>query len=115
MTNWKDPKKEKPPQGLKVLCMDRGDFYVAQRFGDYWFPIPFTDSKYSRYFVPELWQEIDFPNGYSGKLRVIKGGTLMDINQIEIKHPEVYYEILNFLLKISENGMKDKRDFEENI
>ncbi len=70
MKEWHKPKDKIPPQGKKILCMHKGDLYVAQRFSNYWFSIPFCDSKYAFYEEPELWQEIDFPNGLTGEMAV---------------------------------------------
>jgi hypothetical protein len=114
VNKWKDPKIEKPEQGKKVLCEHEGDLYVAQRFGDYWFPIPFIDSKYSRYFPPNLWQEINFPNSLSGKLLVKINLKLHDIDELEKKYPDVYVEIVNALLETFKNSLKDNQKINGN-
>jgi hypothetical protein len=100
---WYKPDKKKPEQGKKILCMDKGDFYVAQRFGNYWFSIPFHDSIYSRYFPPEMWAEISFPEPYTGYLRVMVYGEMMFIDELEKKDPEVYKNTVEFMLKAFKN------------
>lgn len=91
---WHKPSDKKPEQGKKILCMDKGDFYVAQRFGDYWFSIPFYDSKFSRYHEPELWSDIDFPEPYKGYVKVMVDDEMLNIDQIEKKHPDIYKELV---------------------
>lgn len=91
--SWNKP-ENKPEQGKKILCMNKGDFYVAQRWGDYWFSIPFNDSQYSYCFAPELWQDINFPIGLTGKMLVSVEGKFMDIDSLQLNHPEVYGEML---------------------
>jgi hypothetical protein len=91
---WHKPSQKKPKQGKKVLCMHKGDFYVAQRFKDCWFSIPFYDSKYSRYFEPELWMEIDFPKPFSGFMWANVNGKMYDMDSLEEEHPDVFKTIM---------------------
>ncbi len=107
MKKWHKPKENKPPQGLKVLCMHKGDLYVAQRLGEYYFSIPFADSKFSRYFAPDLWQEIDFPGNLKGKLLIVVEDELMDMDTLEKKHNRIFTEMINGLLEAFKKGMKD--------
>lgn len=110
MTEWMKPKEDKPPQGLKVLCMHKGDFYVAQRMGEYWFSIPFADSKFSRYFEPELWQYINFPDPYHGKLLIMVSGNVITMDMLEKEQPKIYKEMVEGMLITFKNGMKQETD-----
>jgi hypothetical protein len=113
MNTWKDPKKEKPLQGLKILCMHAGDFYVAQRLGDYWFSISFADSKYSRYFPPDLWQNINFPIGFNGKLMVLVDGQYRDLDELEKRYPAMHQQMIEIMLSHFKNGMKNSQQLPE--
>jgi len=105
MNEWFKPKEKKPEQGKKILCMHQGDLYVAQRFGDYWFSVPFYDSQFSRYFEPDLWQDIDFPEGLKGKMKVCVNGGFYDIDSLEKFHPDVYDQ-----LKEGQKNLFDRKD-----
>ncbi len=94
---WHKPQDKKPEQGKKVLCVYRGDIYVAQRFGKYWFSIPFHDSKYSLYKEPDLWQEIDFPEDMNGKILFLGDDELMDADSFEKKYPREFKKIVKFI------------------
>jgi hypothetical protein len=106
--NWNKPSDKKPDQGKKILCMLKVDFYVAQRFGPYWFPIPFYDSLFSRHSEPELWQDIYFPAVYSGKMRVQVNGRMYDIDELEEHHPDIHKTLVDGQLKLFED-MKNGR------
>lgn len=94
MRKWKKPQDEKPAQGLKILCFNKGDIYIAQRFKNYWFSIPFHDSKYRFYKEPELWQEIDFPNGLKGKIHMRVDNVFYNMDQLEVEYPELFDEFV---------------------
>jgi len=105
---WYKPQDKKPEQGKKVLCVYRGDIYVAQRFGKYWFSLPFHDSKYSLYKEPDLWQEIDFPEGMIGKVLFLfededslgkKNQELIDGDSLEKKCPAEFKEMVKWMKK----------------
>lgn len=104
---WKDPRQDQPEQGKKVLCMYKGDFYVAQRFGLYWFSIPFYDSEFSRHFLPDLWQEIDFPNDLTGKIHVAVNGKIYDMDELEKEHPDTFDQMVKGQLNLFRKGMKN--------
>lgn len=92
---WYKPSEKKPVQGKKALCMHKGDLYVAQRFKDYWFSIPFGDSCYSRYFEPELWQEIDFPPPLTGMmLFVVNDGEKITADELENECLEAFNDFV---------------------
>jgi len=90
--NWKTPKENKPPQGLKVLCVRTGDFYVAQRFGEYWLSIPFYDSVFRQFQPPDLWTFIEFPDNYKGVLLfgLTDQDGLITLDELEKLCPEDY-------------------------
>lgn len=96
MNSWKNPKVFIPDQGKKVLCMNKGDFYVAQRMGEYWLSIPFCDSKYAYSSPPDLWCEIDFPEGFTGKLHFGVDGEMLDLDEFEKRYPDQYMEFLGY-------------------
>ena len=97
MNEWHSPKDKLPPQAKKVLCVNRGDFYVAQRFGEYFLPIPFCDSVHAKdnYEMPDRWQDIDFPFPFTGFMHfAVEDGELLTMDQLEEKYPENYKEIV---------------------
>lgn len=85
--------------GYKILCMKRGDFFVAQRFDDKYFPIPFIDSRYADMNLdPELWCEIDFMDPYTGYMRFMVDGKIMLADEFKIKDPDGYQNLLDALI-----------------
>lgn len=90
LNGWKYPAEEKPPQGKKILCLHKGDVYVAQRMGDYYFSIPFYDSQFSRYFKPDMWKDIDLPHGLTGRNFIKVEEMLMNFDELESLHPEIF-------------------------
>lgn len=111
--SWYKPSEKKPVQGKKVLCMHKGDLYVAQRLKDYWFSIPFHDSEYSRYFEPELWQEIDFPEGLTGIFNVIIDNQILTMDEVDKKYPMIFEEIVE-AMKVNFDKYVDK-EFQEQL
>lgn len=111
MNEWNKPSEKKPPQGKKVLCMRKGDFYVAQRFKDYWFSIPFADSKYAFFKEPELWQDINFPDGYTGFMKILVSPDdyilrfeenpykEINVDELEKHDPDAFYLLIESLKK----------------
>lgn len=103
---WHKPSDKLPEQGKKVLCEDDGDFYILHRFKNYWFSIPFNDSKWSRHHPPKLWQEIDFPNGLTGKVRMMIDGSLYDMDELEKKYPKIFEEFVDDMVEYFKNNKK---------
>lgn len=95
---WIKTKNRLPPQGKKVLCFTDGDCHVAQRFGKYWFPIPFTDSKFARIDPPQFWCDIVMPEPYEGRMRILIDKGLYDIDTLQKKHKAAYRQFVNLLL-----------------
>ena len=87
---WKTPDQEKPPQGKKILCLHKGDVYVAQRTGDYYFSLPFYDSIFSRYFVPEKWADINLPDGLTGMIYIELDGKRLNLDELEEINPDAH-------------------------
>ena len=103
--DWIDPKDILPPQGKKILYFRKGDIYVVQRFGEYWLPIPFHDSRYSKEIYkkqPEYWADIYCPSNYTGKIHVYVDDEMHDIDSLEKHHPSTYLEMLKFQIPIWE-------------
>lgn len=98
---WIDPKEELPPQGYKVLCCDRGDYYVAQRFKKMWLQIPFTDSQFATSKRPEKWTHIHFHGKDKGYLlfKVEDDETYYTLDEMEKDYPEAYDELITGLAK----------------
>lgn len=104
---WNRSEEKLPPQGTKVVCFHDGDCWVAQRFGDYWLNIPYTDSKLSSIEPPDLWKEIDFPYPFEGKIHIQINGLLLDIDELQVDHPNIYREFVDELLGlVHENAFK---------
>lgn len=98
MGSWISPKDRLPPQGKKVLLFYNGDCWVGQRFQNYWVPLPFTDSKFSRIDAPDLWKDIEMPEGYSGKIRAEINGVKMDIDTLEASHPDAMEHLVKMTI-----------------
>ena len=94
------PATELPSQGYKILCKaGGGDYYVAQRFGPYWVPLPFVDSQLAKLDPPDLWSHIDFEGDNKGYVMVMVADEEMSISipmsvdELEQKHPDVHIDI----------------------
>lgn len=105
MAIWKDCVKEPSESGKKVLCQHSGDFYVAQRLGKHYFPIPFNEHPNAEYLCfPETWCEIDFPEPYTGLIRIAvedeetKNEYLISISEAEVDYPEFYKKFYSTIL-----------------
>ncbi len=92
MNEWISPKDKLPEQGKKVLCCDKHDYYVAQRFGKYWLQIPFTDSYFATTEMPEYWQEINFHGEDRGYLNILYDDEFITCDEYE-KLSEVDYNL----------------------
>ena len=97
--DWISPKKKLPPQGKKILCFDKGDIYVALRFGKYWFPIPFLDARFATHLEPELWADIVPPEGYTGLIRTVVKERMYNMDELEINHYDSYKILVDGFLK----------------
>jgi hypothetical protein len=98
---WIDPKKQKPPQGKKILYFKSGDIYVVQRFGDIWAPIPFMDSRYAKLDEPDLWCDIIPPKGFTGKLYLADPDCSykLDVDEFQTLYPEEHKEFVERIEK----------------
>lgn len=106
---WIDPKLRMPPQGKKILYFDHGDIYIVQRFGKYWFPIPFYDSKFSKDIYkkePQYWAEFNFPEKYTGKMKIKRRSEneTIDMDDFCKKYPEDFKEFIDAQANLIENG-----------
>lgn len=95
---WKKPLEHKAPQGKKILHLKNGDVSVRQRFGKYWLPIPYIDSKFSDIEEPELWADIDLPGDLTGTLMLMIDSQLYNLDDFEIKYPEIYKCVVKTML-----------------
>lgn len=96
MNKWKCCVKEPSELGKKVLCFDKGDCFVAMRFDDYYIPIPFASHHFSfQLSKPEMWCEIDFPEGYNGHITMsVDGGRMLNMTQLKEREPQAYKNIM---------------------
>jgi len=94
---WFNPKEKLPEQRKKVLCIENGDIFVLQRFKNFWFSLPFSDSQYSRFHPPKLWSEIDFPEPLKGKMYVLFNKKLIDMDEYEKEDPKGFDELVRVL------------------
>jgi hypothetical protein len=92
--DWIDPKDKLPPQGKKILYFKNGDIYVVQRFAGHWIPMPFTDSKYGKLPPPDLWCDIELPDGSESYIEFRVNDVFYSLDDLEIHHPEQYREFL---------------------
>lgn len=100
MSEWHDCLKDPPPQGYKVLCVDKGDYFVAQRFRKYYFQIPFTDSRLASHNIPEKWTHIPFTNGNKGYMFLAhpEEEKPLNMDQLDEKYPEILDDLINRFL-----------------
>lgn len=100
---WKCCIKEPSETGKKVLCHRRGDIYVAVRMKNYYVPMPFADHYFSPDLAqPEHWQEIDFPEGLTGYMRIMPEGIhgeLITWSEYEIDYPDKFNELVLRIIK----------------
>jgi len=101
---WYKTREKLPPQGLKVLYFDRGDMWVAYRFGQYWVPIPFCDSKFANTDPPDMWAYISLPTGYTGRMSAQMDGERISIDDMQIKYPTEYEDMVKSILDSIGNG-----------
>lgn len=99
---WKDCTTEPSEIGKKVLCQRKGDFYVAMRIEDHYIPMPFADHYFSKDLCfPEKWSEINYPDSYTGYIKVAPEGDLKNIiklSEAKEKFPDVYWKFVKPLL-----------------
>lgn len=108
---WYLTREHLPPQGQKIIWFSKGDAHIVQRFGKYWVPIPFVDSFFASLDPPEFWPPIQLPSPYEGKMTIIVHGEKMDIDTLEEKHPDVWRNIINTILKdFRENRKKNLKN-----
>ena len=102
MTKWKDCVKEPSELGKKVLCQKHGDFYVAMRMDEYYIPMPFIDHYFCKDLcTPETWCEIDFPEPYTGYVRMAPeglGSEIMKLGDLKERYPEIYRAVADPLI-----------------
>lgn len=110
---WRDCVKDPSPLGKKVLCCNRGDFYVAQRFEEYYIPIPFSDSCFAKDLCkPETWTEIDFPEPFTGYIRMQiqgYGDELFTMDQVKIIDEKMYMEFVKLLIDDLERNPRPEK------
>ena len=97
MTKWKCCIKEPSELGKKVLCFDNGDCFVGMRFDDYYIPIPFAGHYLAfQMSKPKFWCEIDFPEGYNGRITMsVDGGRMLNMTQLKEREPDAYKKLMN--------------------
>ena len=103
---WIPSQMRSPPQGKKVLCFKNGDCWIAQRFGDDWIPMPFSDSRYATSVVPDVWASIEMPEGYTGETKIYVDQELFNIDELEKVKPETYHKICADMRKCVEGDNK---------
>lgn len=105
---WISPKEQLPPQGKKILAFYNGDYWVVQRIGPYWAPIPFTESKYCRYDEPDFWKDIKMPHPFKGYLKFSIEDKFMTLDDVEKNHSFIYKNIIedfyNKYLKVNKQS-----------
>lgn len=108
MSIWFHCVTQPPELGKKVLCMNKGDVYVAMRFEDLYIPWPFATSKLSVGLTnPEMWCEIPFPEGYTGYLRVSLTGRPEDaltLEELKLVDEKTYFECIKPIIESIGSG-----------
>ncbi len=95
---WIETRLRLPPQGKKVLWFKKGDCWVAQRFGKYWFSIPFCDARCARIDAPVMWKDISLPDCFHGYMKVYTENKYYMIDELEKEHNDIYRDFVNALL-----------------
>ena len=109
MSEWRCCIKDPPEEAYKILCMKHGDFYVAQRFSDRYFPIPFIPHEnVEDLSKPELWKEIDFPWGLTGKMKFIINGEAIGIEELKKNNLEIYTDLCRDMFSYAGIKYKNK-------
>lgn len=89
---WKCPKKFPPPQGRKILYFNKGDTFVAQRFGKKYIAIYPKNPGAGGVLLdaPEFWSLIDMPDGYHGFILVKMPETYdqITVDEMEKSYPK---------------------------
>ncbi len=116
MAWFKYSEKNLPAQGLKVLCMKKGDFWVAQRFNykgkSYWLPIPFCDSKFANTDPPDYWSYIEFhklPGKFEGLMKI----KVFDVDNLPDDNSLIHENLADKLNTIDELEKMDPQSHEE--
>jgi hypothetical protein len=113
-----------PPQGLKVICFNEGDCWVAYNFAyegeRYWIPcVPHSivKNQFERCVCdePQFWAYIDFealPTAleYRGLMEIHMSETeVLTFDELQDKHPKEHREIVMALLRIEEGKGKENK------
>lgn len=113
MKMWFDCVTQPPELGKKVLCMNKGDVYVAMRFEDKYLLWPFSEHYLAKYLLyPEMWCEIDFPKGYSEYLKVSLTGNIEDaltMEELKLVDEKTYFAFIEPLVKCIGTLKRKKR------
>jgi hypothetical protein len=98
-----------PPQGLKIVCFNAGDVWIARRLNregkDYWVEIPYG-GKHGSILTdpPKYWMPLDLPEGYKGIMQVaIEDSELMILDVLEKLYPEVHSEFVKLIIESSDD------------
>ena len=97
------PELNRPVQGLKVLCFNKGDCYVAQRFNykgkDHWISLSFATEDFST-DAPEMFAYISFPDGYRGMMRVKNpnNDVLITFDELQKSFPKEHEEVVEHII-----------------
>lgn len=101
-----------PPQGMKILCFNLGDAWVARRINyrgkDYWVEIGYGGENFSILTdCPSYWLKPDYPEGCTGCMRVgLREDELMTMDEFQEKHPLKHEELVRAIIKNSFDRVK---------
>jgi hypothetical protein len=93
----------KPPQGLKILCFNKGDVWVCRRLHlkgkDYWLEIPYG-GKHRAILTdePKYWMKPDYPEGFTGYIGFKVGDELLTLDELQEREPEKHHYFVLHLI-----------------
>jgi hypothetical protein len=102
---WIKYKNRKPPVGKKVNCFADGDVWVGMYFGGQ-MVTPCSPMKTG--IDPDLWQDIDMPDGFTGRMRILNPKTknIEFMDEFVLNNKECYKELCGNYKKITPEKRK---------
>ena len=99
-----------PAQGLKIVCFNKGDLWIARRLNyknkDYWVEIPYGGkSGFILTDVPLYWMPLDYPDGFTGYIKLKIGNQEpMTLDELQAIDEASHQEFVGMILFPSEEN-----------